>query len=272
MLRQRIITAAIAALVVLFAIFALPTAAFAVGLAIVLLVGAWEWGMLGRLDRIPSRAMYVAVLGAIGGLAALLMAWHGWVPLLLTGACLNWLYLGWRVGNYDRNPDTGIKPTGVRVLGALVLVPTWVALVWLHGRPDLGPALVLMTLSLVWAADTGAYFAGRRWGRRKLAPRVSPGKTREGAYGGLMAVVAVAIAGGIGLGIGGSRWLPFVLLCVVCFLASILGDLLESMIKRQRGVKDSGTILPGHGGVMDRIDSLTAAAPVFAWGMLWILP
>lgn len=152
------------------------------------------------------------------------------------------------------------------ITGLLVLIPAWTGLVWIH-QLDRGPYLVLSLLILIWIADSSAYFAGRRWGRHKLAPAVSPGKTREGAYG--------ALAGGLCWGVTLAFWyaptgglgIGLVLLCLVTVLASIIGDLYESLIKRERGLKDSGALLPGHGGILDRIDSLTAAAPVFALGL-----
>ncbi len=271
MLKQRVITGAIAALVVVFAIFRLSTIAFALATALVLMVAAWEWAMLSGLREARGRLAYAALLGALGALAAAATHWTWWMPTVLSAACLLWLYLSYRVMAFDGSDGTGIGLVQVRVLGAVILISTWLALVWLHRQPMIGPALVMMTLILVWAADTGAYFAGRRWGRRKLAPRVSPGKTVEGAFGGLAMVAAVAVTAGVWFGFSAGQWSLFVGLCLLCFAASVLGDLFESMVKRQQGVKDSGTMLPGHGGVLDRIDSLTAAAPVFAGGMLWLL-
>jgi phosphatidate cytidylyltransferase len=165
-----------------------------------------------------------------------------------------------------KGPDTGVF-----VSGLLVLIPAWAGLVWIH-QLSRGPYLVLFLLVLIWIADSGAYFAGRRWGRRKLAPLVSPGKTREGAYG--------ALAGGLlwgGVlaalyGVSVPQQGCLVLLCLLTVVASIVGDLYESLSKRERGVKDSGSLLPGHGGILDRIDSLTAAAPVFALGLHLIGP
>jgi phosphatidate cytidylyltransferase len=146
----------------------------------------------------------------------------------------------------------------------VILVALWVALMGLRG--DFGPGYVLFLLLLIWVADIGAYFAGRHWGQRKLAPVISPGKTWEGVWGATAAALAFALLGAAVLGIG-TRWPWFVAICMVTVGFSIIGDLFESMIKRQRGVKDSGSLLPGHGGVLDRIDSLTAAAPVFLLGL-----
>jgi phosphatidate cytidylyltransferase len=151
--------------------------------------------------------------------------------------------------------------------GPLVLAPTWLALSSLHRVADHGPMLVLFLLVLVFAADVGAYFGGRAFGRLKLAPRVSPGKTWEGVIGGFAAAGVIATVG--------ARWfaLPvpaFLALCAAVVSLSIVGDLTESMFKRHVGLKDSSKLLPGHGGILDRIDSISAAAPVFALGMMWM--
>jgi phosphatidate cytidylyltransferase len=157
------------------------------------------------------------------------------------------------------------------IAGFLVLVPCWLALVHLatHTSPHYG--WVLFTLALVWAADTGAYFAGRFFGKVPLAPRVSPKKTWEGVIGGLVVSGAVAAVGGAWLGVGGA---PFIMLCVAVAAISVVGDLTESMLKRAAGLKDSGSLFPGHGGALDRIDSVTAAAPTLVFGLfgLGILP
>jgi phosphatidate cytidylyltransferase len=159
-----------------------------------------------------------------------------------------------------------VAPWSAGLAGVLALVPAWLALVRLRYLPH-GADWVLFTLLLVWSADIGAYFAGHRFGRVRLAPEVSPGKTWEGVLGGcaLSAIVAVA----------GSAWfaLPlysFVPLCLAAVAFSIVGDLTESLLKRFAGVKDSGTLFPGHGGVMDRIDSVTGAAPVLFFGLIML--
>ncbi len=151
--------------------------------------------------------------------------------------------------------------------GLPVLVPAWLALSYLHRVPERGPQLTLFLLLLVFAADIGAYFAGRAFGRLKLAPQVSPGKTWEGVIGGLSSAALIAYAGAL--------WFKFDTIAILglgCAVAlvSVVGDLTESMFKRHVGLKDSGAILPGHGGMLDRLDSITAAAPVFALGMVWL--
>jgi phosphatidate cytidylyltransferase len=128
---------------------------------------------------------------------------------------------------------------------------------------------VLLVLGLVWIADTAAYFSGRAWGRHKLAPSISPGKTREGALGGLLGALAYAII--CGALVEGVRWLPYLAAAVLLAVLSILGDLFESAVKRQAAVKDSGALLPGHGGILDRVDSATATLPLAALMLPWIV-
>jgi phosphatidate cytidylyltransferase len=189
---------------------------------------------------------------------------------MLVGCCF-WVYALVRISRFAQHPEQGEGRAALLIYGVLALAPCWAALVLLHNSDPSGPGIVLFLLVLVSAADTGAYFAGHRFGRRKLAPNVSPGKTVEGVWGGLGAAALAALLGALVLRIQGLQLLPFLLLCLITVLASVLGDLFESMMKRQHGVKDSGQLLPGHGGLLDRIDSLTAAAPVFGLGMIWLL-
>jgi phosphatidate cytidylyltransferase len=151
--------------------------------------------------------------------------------------------------------------------GVFVLVPAWISLVSILQIAGQGPALLLLGMAMIWAADIGAYFAGHRWGRLKLAPQVSPGKTFEGVAGGLLGSVLTAGVGGSLLGLPLAAMLP---LGVCVAVTSVVGDLTESMFKRSVGIKDSGRLFPGHGGVLDRIDSITAAVPLFALALQWM--
>jgi phosphatidate cytidylyltransferase len=177
--------------------------------------------------------------------------------------------LGWVV-RFQRGVE--VKPLRTRfaqaATGCVVVLPPWVALVCLHRLETAGPSLVLFLLALIWAADSGAYLAGRYLGASRLASRVSPGKSWAGVVGGLVCVAVLAVVAGQLLGFASAHTVVFVLLSLVTGLVSILGDLVESLFKRLAGVKDSGAMLPGHGGVLDRIDSLTSAAPFFALGIL----
>jgi phosphatidate cytidylyltransferase len=264
MLKQRIVTASILALLVIWVVLKLPTTGFGLALLAVILPGAWEWTRLVGLATPRDRLLYVS-----GVLLLILAIW----PLLdhttLMGGLLAVVVLGWCgavlwLRRYARRPDHQDRSLAVGIAGVVVLVAPWVAFMELHG--EFGPGYVLFLFLLVWAADVGAYFAGRRWGRRKLAPAISPGKTWEGVGGAGMATLILALAGAVLLEVG-ARWPVFMMICLITVGFSIAGDLFESMLKRQCGVKDSGSLLPGHGGVLDRVDSLTAAAPVFLLGL-----
>ncbi len=148
----------------------------------------------------------------------------------------------------------------------LAILPSWLALMRLHGDADRGPVWALFAFALIWTADIAAYFAGRRFGTTKLSPRISPNKTRAGVWGALAAGGVLALVCGWLLGERGARLVALVALSLLAVLASIVGDLFESLIKRQANAKDSGMLFPGHGGLLDRIDSLLAALPVFVAG------
>jgi phosphatidate cytidylyltransferase len=194
----------------------------------------------------------------------------GAVWIALTGV-LWWVLAAYLVWRYQRRGQVDVGGVFRRALaGGLVLVPAWAAAVALHGSPGAGPWILVYLLAVVWCADTAAFFVGRRWGRRRLASRVSPGKSWEGAAGALVCLVPLALACAGPLGMHGADRMAFVLLTLASAVVSILGDLTESLYKRLAGLKDSGGLLPGHGGVLDRIDSLTAAAPLFFLGFSWL--
>ncbi len=263
MLKQRIATALVLAPVVMAGLFLLPPVYFQWFVALLMLLGAWEWANLSGMQSALQRWGYALVLLALLPLA-------GWLAqqaslLLLAGACLFWLLAWFWVRGF---PESSRYWGGIgqrALMGVMVLVPTWQALVVLKGLTPDGD-LILLLLLIVWGADIGAYFAGRAWGRAKLAPAVSPGKTLAGFYGGLASSLSISLLFGLYWALSVSQLLLLLLVCLLTALASVLGDLVESMLKRYRGIKDSSQLLPGHGGVMDRIDSLTAAAPVFAFG------
>ena len=251
---RRVLTAAGLVPAAAITVLVLPPVAFQVALVAVVAGGAWEWSRLVRLAPAPLYAV-----GAAGSLGIVLAS--GIVPRL----GLAWLGVAWwlaAVVVVVRPREPGPVPTPVRgvLAGWLVLVPAGAALAELHSRPG-GPALVMTLLAVVWAADTGAWMAGRRFGHRRLAPRVSPGKTWEGVAGGMIAAMAAGAAGAWWMGLALVEVVPVAALAAA---ASVVGDLYESLAKRRAGVKDSGRLLPGHGGLLDRIDGLAAAAPVYA--------
>lgn len=269
MLMQRILTALVLIPPVVAAVWFLPTPVIAAVLAIVFLAGAWEWSHLMPLRSAAPRGFYVLAAAA---LFVALYSWRAQPALQWTVfslALLWWtLALLWVI-RYPAGLDAGASRRALKgVIGFLLLGPAFLALVLLHARVQ-GPLWILLLLVLIWLADTGAYFSGRSFGRHKLALRVSPGKTWEGAAGGLgLSALAAGMAGHWLLALAGMRLVLFVFLCTAVVMFSIVGDLTESMFKRHAGVKDSGTLFPGHGGVLDRLDSLFAAAPLFLGGLL----
>ncbi len=261
MLRLRVITGVILASVIVGAVLALDTAWLGVLLGAITLIGAWEWADLSGVPGWPGRAAYLAGLLALAGL---LLAYVPSLAVLVLAAGW-WLAVAWRIALGRPAPvHAGAVSGAWLVAGPLTLLPAYVAMLSLHASE--GAVFLLYALGTVWVADIGAYFAGRRWGRRKLAPAISPGKTWEGVAG---AAALVAVYGALGawlLGFGAAAGVVFVALVLLAGAASVVGDLFESLLKRAAERKDSGRLLPGHGGVLDRIDSLTAAAPVLALG------
>jgi phosphatidate cytidylyltransferase len=262
MLKQRILTALVLIPLLLVLVLWVPSVFALSFFAALILLGAWEWSAFLHTSR-PGRWGYVALVG-------LLMA-AAWYSTRHQAALEGWLIVAcawWAVALlWILLFPTRVSGVAATAAGLLVLVPAWIAVARLHTANDAGPKLTLFLLLLVWAADVGAYFTGRRLGRVKLAPRVSPGKTWEGVCGGFVASAVVAL---IGVGLFHLPALPFVMLCLAVSLVSIVGDLTESLFKRYAGLKDSGAVFPGHGGVLDRIDSVTAAAPFFVLGLGWL--
>jgi phosphatidate cytidylyltransferase len=270
MLKTRILTAAVLLPLMVWGIFAGSAGAVAWVLAAFVVVGAWEWARLAGIGRLGA-LVYVVLLGLSLWEHTFFDALPYYMFSVMLLALLGWLVAGYAVVTYARWAGNGKIPTWLHLLaGLLVLSPSWLALVTLHAKFDDGPVLMLSMLVIVWLADTAAYFVGRRFGQRKLAPAVSPGKTREGFWGAMifappLATLIYALLGGQTL-----SWTMFWLLAVLIVPVSVLGDLWESLLKREAGVKDSGVIFPGHGGVLDRIDSITAAAPMFLLGLLCV--
>ena len=259
-LRKRLVTALLLAAVVIVVLFWLPPGAAVSTVVVVMLAGAWEWAGFSGWRTPAQRSAYVVAIGL-----AMLAAWRytsatdGLVSFLRVVACWWLAAFLWVVLAAERGGRTAAA-----LVGFAVLVPAAVGLGRLALVQPHGPLLLLFLLVLIAAADVGAYFGGRSLGRHKLAPRVSPGKTWEGFAAGMIGAIVAAI---VGARLFEQPTLPWVLVCVVVALVSVVGDLAESMFKRRVGLKDSGNLLPGHGGVLDRIDSLTAAGPSFLLGL-----
>lgn len=247
-------------------VYFLPPFAFAACLGVVVTLGAWEWTALAGISAPRKRFLYVAILVALGFALLHLTEFARPIDVALS-AMVFWLFAlvlvtATQLGRFN----LGRWPWLRAATGVPVLLPAWLGLSQLHAGPD-GPKQVLFLLILVWCADIAAYFAGRTWGRRRLCPEVSPGKSWEGAWAGVLAGAALGILFAVFRNLSLPTMLRFALLAAVTVAASIVGDLFESMVKRSANVKDSGTLLPGHGGILDRVDSLTAAAPIYLFGL-----
>ncbi len=280
MLKQRIITALILAPAAICAIFYLPLVYFAGLLLAVVAIGAWEWGpmmglttKLSRLSYVISTTLLISVLWYYLPPEQL---WSSTIGLKQGVLSLLWLSVIWwgtaalLIFFYPKSNGLWAKsPIVIAILGWLILVPTWLAFMVLRASDYLindfhGAQLLMVLFLLVWSADIGAYFVGKSIGKNKLMPNVSPGKTIEGFLGGVVCAVILTIAIGFYLNWSSDKMLIALFVAALIATISVLGDLTESMFKRQAGIKDSGSILPGHGGILDRIDSLTATAPIFA--------
>lgn len=253
-MKQRIISAVVALLALFLVLFLVPPTVAQGVFFVAMLAGAWEWSAFLGVSGQALRWTYVLIIAAL--LAAVTLI-NVDIERVFQLALACWLIaLGWTF--FFPTPI----PRPVRWLaGALLLVPLYLALVLLYTTD---PLLLLFALVIVWMADIGAFFVGRAFGRVKLAPQISPGKTWEGAIGGLIAVALLAWLATLWSDTGLAVLVPF---CLAVASLSIIGDLTVSMFKRTAGLKDSGKLFPGHGGVLDRMDSIAAALPLFALGV-----
>jgi phosphatidate cytidylyltransferase len=261
MLKKRIITAAILVLITLLAIFFLPPASFLVLTGFITLIAAWEWTYLMGLKHLSSRFIYLVLII----LSFVLVT--DVVPLyfIFFVAFIWWLLATVLTVFYPRGSGWWTKSIFLRgLMGILVLVPCWVAINYVRNL-KMGVYLLLFLLILVWGADSAAYFVGKKWGKHLLAPRVSPKKSIEGLLGGVVCAMLISVFFLLIFQTPKDVWPYLLLLFLITVLFSVIGDLFESMLKRQARLKDSSNLLPGHGGLLDRIDSLTAAAPMFVW-------
>jgi phosphatidate cytidylyltransferase len=282
MTRTRLLAALVMAPIAIAAVLLLPTPWMAVVSAAMFLIGLWEWLKLAEIDDPIARSVLLVV-------NLLLMVALVWASRSATGGSLILFKLMTMLGviwwllaviwlrhyNFASDHDTHARMFKLAA-ATLSVVPAWCALVYIHSggeTADLsaatqGPRWLLLALAIVWAADSGAYFAGRKFGRTKLSPRISPNKTVEGLIGGVAAGMVVALVAAPFVGASVKQLPAVAIVAIWTILFSVVGDLYESLLKRHVGAKDSGSLIPGHGGVLDRIDSVLAALPVFALGKL----
>jgi phosphatidate cytidylyltransferase len=264
-LRERVLTAAVLAPIGIAGVMLLPQQWFALALALLFLVGVREWAQITGWMALWTRALIIGAHAAM--LASVWFASD--VARMQTIWCgvVFWLMAPWWLRHSRFGAEARRRSLAVKTMAcALAIVPAFAAAIVLHGG-ERGTWWVLFVLVLVWCADSCAYFAGRRFGTTKLAPSISPGKTTAGVYGALVGCTIYAFAvGHFVFAVPLAQSVAFVALCLVTVVFSIVGDLLESLIKRHSHVKDSGTLFPGHGGVLDRFDSLFAALPIFVAG------
>lgn len=288
MLKERIISAVVLIAIVFAALFLFSPFYFALALGVVVTLGVWEWTQFARLKQDVWRFVITAIAGTflflwIYSNADYLNAGRVFenyaAPLLLAGV-IWWVAVSSQVISYPKSAALWGKSVLLQLIFAfLTLVPFLIGVLLLRLNQYAvdqyhGLMLLLYVFILVWAADSGAYFAGRKFGKHKLAPKVSPGKSWEGVAGGLITACLFAfifLKLSDGSLIGNASTPSFVLLSVATVAVSVLGDLTESMFKRESGIKDSSNLIPGHGGILDRIDSLTAAVPFFAYFYFFVL-
>ena len=276
MTKTRVIAALVLTPLAIAAMLLLPTPWLMALAAVIFLVGLWEWLRLTDIDDTLARSVLLVVNLAL--MVAIVWASrtdqgfsYVLLQIMVVVGVVWWLLAGLWLKHYGFASD---HDTHARVFklaaGTLAIIPAWCAIGVIHGGQPYGHRWLFVALAIVWAADSGAYFAGRHYGRRKLAPRISPNKTVEGLAGGLLCGLAVALAFAPLAGATLAQLPAVALVALVAVAFSVVGDLFESLLKRHVGAKDSGDLIPGHGGILDRIDGVVAALPVFALGKAWL--
>ncbi len=262
MLVQRIITACILIAIFLLANFVLPNYVFLLLISVLTLLGALEWAGFGGLEKSSHKVLYViGMLLLITGAYFFKDRWG--LSIIIFGAL--WWCFRFVLLITDRQNN---RKDSILLSGYWVLLVAWLCLALLH---QISPGILLAGLVLVWGADSFAYFAGKKFGKTKLAPKISPGKTREGVLGGTLGVLVLAIISAYLIDLPMDKWVYWLLGAAFISLISVVGDLYESWLKRNIGIKDSGTIFPGHGGVLDRIDGVVAAMPFYFLLVYWLI-
>ncbi|MGH8072774.1 MAG: phosphatidate cytidylyltransferase [Lysobacter sp.] len=272
MTRTRLLAALVMAPVAIAAILLLPTDWMMALAAVVFLLGLWEWFDLAEIeDTLARTILLVAHLALMAALVWASRSTNGFsfvlLELMTVIGVIWWLLALVWLGRYRFASDHDTHARMFKLAaGALATIPAWCALAWIHAGQPNGHRWLLCALMVVWAADTGAYFSGRKFGRHKLAPKISPNKTVEGLIGGMLLAVITGVVLSLFAGATTAQLPAVALVSLLAGLLSVVGDLFESLLKRHAGVKDSGALIPGHGGVLDRLDGVLAALPAFALG------
>ncbi len=262
MLKYRVVTAFILLVIIITIVWLLKSPVFAAIIAIFFVIGGWEWARLVGLNSVFWRFGYTFLVTLLIFIAYFCPP----VPWFYSAFIL-WLWAAAAILSYECGGDLlGFQRPWIKALcGLVMLVACWKGVVLLQAA---SPWWLVIGLGLCWLMDTGAYFAGRHWGAHALAPRISPNKTWEGFWGGLLLAVAVLAVGSFFLSVTPRQRVLFIILIIICAIFAVIGDLFVSFLKRQAGFKDSGRLLPGHGGLLDRVDSTISVAPIFALGFL----
>lgn len=266
MLKQRILTAAILIPLFIVLLFNLPLRGFSLLTGLVVLWAATEWSLLMEIKTFLRRLIFPVII-----MACVIIAYFFPSSFYILYAAFVWWVVAFiLILCYPKASAIWGKSIVLRgLMGFFVLIPCWLALNYIRYAEN-GAMILLFLFIIIWGADIGAYFAGRRWGKHKMAPLVSPGKSWEGLLGALITTVLLTLSTMFWYHTLYIDSYAILALSIVTVLFSVVGDLFESMMKRNAGLKDSGTLLPGHGGILDRIDSLTAAAPLFVLGLIWM--
>jgi len=265
MLLQRILTAVPLAVLAIWFILTQSSDALFYALLAIIFIAGWEWAQLSGISLIPLRLVYAAtiLLATYFSYPLLQSEYLQWFKVLLGVSFAWWLYVIYRMSTGHPKASSSELSILKMMLGFLVLLPPVLSLVYIH-QSSQGAYWLLYSIIIVWIADSGAYFSGRKYGKNKLAPSISPGKTMEGLYGAVIATTIYTFLAAVYFQLDIMQTVILLIIGFFATLISVAGDLYISLLKRERGVKDSGSILPGHGGVLDRIDSITSSAPFFA--------
>lgn len=261
MLKQRILTAIPLAVLVIWGILTQPADIIFYALALILGIAGWEWARLSGVTAIPFRVAYgVFIVACIYFCHQYFSTRPGLLTWVFTATVVCWAIVAYHM--FTRGPQPAEKFSLFKLLlGIVILIPPVLALMQIRVQ---GADWLFYCLSIIWVADIGAYFSGKRFGKNKLAPSLSPGKTREGLYGAMLATMLYSAAAAYYFSLSINELLLLLIIAAAATIISVIGDLFFSLLKREQGLKDTGAILPGHGGVLDRIDSVTSSAPFFA--------